>query len=298
MTSKETPDGACPICGGSIPVRPRGSRHGSPPKTCSEACRKERSRRRERERYHRVKGSDSWKETRKAHLSKLRERLKADPGLARMFREEAAARTRAWRRKLETSDPVRHEAMKAERRAERAAWRRQLESDPEAWEAHKAKVRAWYSSLSQADRDRIYNEPRRKRGRGRQKLHWPRWALSQLGVRADKDIAAEMGVHPVTVSLKRQDLGIPAIGRSQRAKYEWTEESLALLGALPDKSVADRLGLHEKTVRNERVRRGIGSHRHNPERTVLVKEARLLISELARIQKVTFEEALERTLRE
>lgn len=115
---------------------------------------------RERERYARVKNTEAWKETRAEYIVKLKERLARDPQFSAIFRAEAAARVREWNARLRASDPARHEAMKAEKRAERAAWRRQLESDPDAWDAHKAKCRAWYAGLSEADRDRIFRIPR------------------------------------------------------------------------------------------------------------------------------------------
>jgi len=115
----------------------------------------------ERERYARVKNTPHWKGTRAAYIVKLRKRLEDDPEFAKVFRAEAAARSREWNAKLREFEPARHEAMKAEKRAERAAWRKQLESDPDAWNAHKAACRAWYAALPAAERDRIYNAPRR-----------------------------------------------------------------------------------------------------------------------------------------
>lgn len=156
-------DNPCPICGQPIPERPRGSRHGHPSKACSEACRIERKRRRERERYRAVKDKPEWKTTRAEYLRKLRARLDAAPEFAAIFRAEAAARTREWNARIRASDPARHEAMKAEKRAERATWRERLIADPAAWEAHKARCRAWYASLSPEDRERIYYAPRRQR---------------------------------------------------------------------------------------------------------------------------------------
>ncbi|MCD9005209.1 hypothetical protein LDO31_02970 [Luteimonas sp. XNQY3] len=156
-------DEGCPICGGPIPERARGSRHGHPPKTCSEACRKVRASRREQERYARVRQSSAWKETRAAYIVKLKQRMDSDPEFALIFRAEAAARTREWNARIRSIDPARHEQMKAEKRAERAAWRQRLESDPGAWEAHKAACRAWYAGLTDAERDRIFYAPRRIR---------------------------------------------------------------------------------------------------------------------------------------
>lgn len=155
----------CPICGQPIPERNKGSRHGHPPKTCGEACRKERNRRREKERYQRVKDTEAWKATREAYLQRLRDRLDSDPMFAAIFRAEAAARQREWLDRLRREDPERHARLKAEKRAERATWHQALLNDPEAWEAHRAKCRAWYQSLTVEERDRIYNDPRRQRMR-------------------------------------------------------------------------------------------------------------------------------------
>lgn len=155
-------DNHCPICGAPISERPRGSRHGSPPKSCSEPCRAERKRRIERDRYALVRGTPHWKEVRADYLAKLRARLEADPEFALVFRAESAARVREWKERLHATDPARHEQMKAQKRAERAAWRERLLADPTAWDAHKSACRAWYAALSPADKERIYNVPRRK----------------------------------------------------------------------------------------------------------------------------------------
>ncbi|GGM25844.1 hypothetical protein ACFQDN_22140 [Pseudomonas asuensis] len=160
-----TPANPCPICGQPIPERAKGNRHGHPPKTCSESCRKERTRRIEKERYQRVKDSAAWKTTRKNYLAKLRAKLSSDPDFARVFRAEAAARLRDWNARLRREDPARHEQIKAEKRAERMVWRQKLIEDPVAWEAHREKCRAWYQSLSEEERDRIFYEPRRHRAR-------------------------------------------------------------------------------------------------------------------------------------
>lgn len=153
----------CEMCGASIPERPKGSRHGSPPKTCSVACRKARAARREKERYARVKGGQAWQATRAAYIARIKAKLDADPEFAAIFRAEAAERLRDWRARVAATDPAKHESLKAQRRAERAAWRDRMESDPAAWEAHKARCRAWYAALSPADRDRIFYAPRRKK---------------------------------------------------------------------------------------------------------------------------------------
>lgn len=152
----------CAICDQPIPERPRGSRHGHPPKTCSDACRKERRRRMEKDRYHAIKHTPAWRETRQTYLAKLRQKLASDPEFAAIFKAQAAAHTNAWRAKLKSTDPERYEQLKAAAREERAQWRRNLVGDPEAWEAHKQKCRDWYRSLSQAERDRIYRKNQRR----------------------------------------------------------------------------------------------------------------------------------------
>lgn len=157
----------CPICGRPIPERERGCRHGHPPKTCSDACRKERKRRKEKERYHRVKNTDAWKTTRENYLTRLSARLDKDPDFAAIFRAEAAARQREWLARLSRENPERAAQIKAQKRARWAGWYRSLLDDPAAWEAHREKCRAWYYSLSPEERDRIFNEPRRKRMRER-----------------------------------------------------------------------------------------------------------------------------------
>lgn len=194
----------CPICGAPIPERPRGSRHGNPPKTCSEACRRKRASIRERERYARVKDSSAWKETRAAYLVKLKERLARDPEFAVIFRAEAAARKKEWAAKIRATDPARHEAIKSAKRAERAAWRRALESDPEAWEAHKAKCRAWYASLSEDERDRIFRKPRARN------VIWTKKRIRMLGTMPDRKVAEAVGCSTSSVTAKRNNLGIPS----------------------------------------------------------------------------------------
>lgn len=151
----------CPICGGPIPERPRGQRHGSPPKTCSEACRRERKRRVEADRYSRIRDTEHFKQRQADYRAKLKKLLASDPEFAEIFRARERDRLRAWRERLRKEAPGRHEAIKAEKRAQAAAWRAALMSDPAAWEAHKAKCRAWYASLSEEDRRRIFKRPAR-----------------------------------------------------------------------------------------------------------------------------------------
>lgn len=156
MTSQISNEILCPICGSPIPERPKGSRHGSQPKTCSEKCRKERARRRERERYHIAKHTEEWRNTRQRYLEKLRERLRNDQEYYAIFRAEARNALRKWRENIRSEHPERHAALKAEKRKAWAEWYKKLLSDPVAWEAHRAKCRAWYKSLTAEERKRIY----------------------------------------------------------------------------------------------------------------------------------------------
>jgi hypothetical protein len=148
----------CPICGQPIPHKP-----GPPAAACSPHCRAERRRRQAAARYAAVKDTAHWREVRADYLARLRARLAADPEFAAIHRAHGAAATRAWNARLQAADPERAAAMRAAKRAERAAWRRRLEADPVAWEAHKAAARAWYAALPAAERERIFNAPRRKR---------------------------------------------------------------------------------------------------------------------------------------
>lgn len=150
----------CLWCGEKIPDSRRGSGH--PPKTCSESCRKKRASSRESLRYRRVKNTPAWKDVRADYLGRLKLRLAEDETFARIFRAHAAARTKEWAARLAESDPSRHAQINAAKREERAAWRAALVADPHAWEAHKAKARAWYAGLSAAERERIFYRPRRK----------------------------------------------------------------------------------------------------------------------------------------
>lgn len=156
-------DNPCPICGVPIPVRPRGSRHGHPPKTCSEACRKKRKRRLELLRYEKIKDTPRWREVRAEYVAKLKRKLAIDPEYASIFRAYAASKTREWRSRVD-ADPQKRAEILAHKRAHAAAWRAKLVSDPVVWEAHKTKCRNWYHSLSAEDRDRIYKAPLRNRG--------------------------------------------------------------------------------------------------------------------------------------
>jgi len=149
--------GKCEICGVLIPHK-----QGMPAKTCGAVCAAERKRRRETARYHRVKHTPQWKATRAAYLEKLRVRLDADPEYAALFHAYQHEQVRKNRIKRH-ADPVIRARELAAKREERRQWREILVQDAQAWEAHKAKCRAWYHGLSEAERKRIFLEPQRRR---------------------------------------------------------------------------------------------------------------------------------------
>lgn len=149
-------DRVCEICGTILPTKP-----GVPAKTCSPACRAERHRRLERARYHAIKHSERFKETRAQYLQQLKKKLEKDPELAAIVRAYRRAQTAAWKERVD-QDPERRAALLAQKRAHYARWRQDLTQDPLAWEEHKAKARAWYASLTPEERERIYYAPRRK----------------------------------------------------------------------------------------------------------------------------------------
>ncbi|WP_439640565.1 hypothetical protein [Nevskia sp.] len=148
----------CPICGSQIPYKPR-----VPMKTCSPTCRAERKRRIENARYQAEKDTPKWKQRRAESLATLRRKLASDPEFAAVFRAHSAASSRKWSEKVRAESPERYAATLAARRAERAAWRARLASDPAAWEQHKAQCRAWYAALPPAEKERIYQLPRKLR---------------------------------------------------------------------------------------------------------------------------------------
>lgn len=113
----------------------------------------------ERARYEAIKDSEHFKLRQRDYRATLRQRLDADPEFAAIFRAHARARLRAWRERVRSERPEQHAALKASERERYAAWRRQIESDPAAWEAHKARVRAWYAALSVEERRRIFKKP-------------------------------------------------------------------------------------------------------------------------------------------
>lgn len=147
----------CPICGEPIPEK-----RGIPAKTCSLPCRDERHRRLERERYYKVKDTEQWKQTRADYIARHRKRLAADPEYAELFRAYARESTRKWKNQVD-QDPSRREQMLEYKRQWAVERRAIIMSDSKQYEAHKAKMREWYHSLSPEERERIFYEPRRTR---------------------------------------------------------------------------------------------------------------------------------------
>lgn len=79
------------------------------------------------------------------------------------------------------------------------------------------------------------------------------WDMDDLGKRSDKEIAESLGVTSVTVSRKRDEMGIPLFcGR--KSGIDWNEVEF---GKYPDKELANRLGVTPVAIRRQRVNRGI-----------------------------------------
>lgn len=157
----------CEWCNGKIPDSRRG--HGSPPKTCSEKCRKERASDREKKRYKKVKDTEHWKDVRAAYLTKLKELRAENPEFEAAFKAYARATQKKWIDKLRESDPEKFYIIKKRARDERAEWRKELVGNPQAFEEHKRKCREWYAALSAEEKERIYFTPRRKREAAKKK---------------------------------------------------------------------------------------------------------------------------------
>lgn len=148
----------CPVCGDPIPERPRGSRHGHPPKTCSEACRKIRAAERERARYQRVKNTEEWKSARAGYLESLAARMAGDAELrARVMQQRRDATAR--HAEGINADPI--------RRASRLQYKRDYwrnAATPQARARWRAQYRNWYRRLTPDERRKIFYEPRAWRG--------------------------------------------------------------------------------------------------------------------------------------
>lgn len=151
----------CQNCGQQISDS-RRRRGGSPPKTCSEKCRKERASKREKARYLKVKDTDDWKATRNNYIEQHKQRLREDPefaALCRAFRNEISRR---WRARVD-ADSVKRKELLESKRAYYKQWREELLASPNAYAAYLEKQRAWYRSLTDEERERIFYAPRRRR---------------------------------------------------------------------------------------------------------------------------------------
>ena len=128
--------------------------------TCSDKCRKARACRIEKERYRRVKDTPEWKATRVAYLERLALRIAEDPELAARLTEANRQKVRRWRARQNATLEGRRRYREMQRR-HNATQARRLANDPAAYAAKIEKQRAWYRSLSEADYQRIFVEPRR-----------------------------------------------------------------------------------------------------------------------------------------
>lgn len=144
----------CEICGNSIPWAA-----GHPAKTCGMVCHKIRVSKKEVARYHTIKDSAHYKETRAAYLQQLKKAMDDDPEFAAIQRAHHAATMARFKARTD-ADPAKRAELLAKKRAWQAAQREAMEQNPEAFEKHKAEARAWYAALSQEDRARIYYGPR------------------------------------------------------------------------------------------------------------------------------------------
>ena len=97
-----------------------------------------------------------------AYVEAIKVRLAIDPEFAKRYREVLRKRSAEYFYR-QKSDPVSCERYLGRRRLIAAARRARVRSDPELYAQHIAKSRAWHYSLSQKDRERIYNAPRRAR---------------------------------------------------------------------------------------------------------------------------------------
>jgi hypothetical protein len=147
----------CEICGTWI-----NAQAGRQSPTCSIACRKKRASQREAVRYQKVKSTESWREVRQAYIARLKARMTDEPGFAAIYRAFSRQHQRNHVQRI-NSDPIKRSSMLESKREIAAAWRAELRLNPEAYLAHLQAARNWYAALSQADKDRIYNQPRKRK---------------------------------------------------------------------------------------------------------------------------------------
>lgn len=136
--------GPCRVCGQPIPdtAGPRAA-------TCGKACSCELNRRRERERYQAIRDTETWRAKRAEYLNILRDRRNGAPEFDEAYRAARRAANARWRAAVK-ADPQRVAEFRARRQALRDAM------TPERRAAERATKRAWYASLSRAERVRIY----------------------------------------------------------------------------------------------------------------------------------------------
>lgn len=147
----------CDECGTVIPRQA-----GRQPATCSSACQSKRKLRREKERYHRIKGTEHFKRVREAYLSRLAQAMSEDSELAACITHARRTTVRRWRQR-QMADPILREQYLERHRESEARRMERIRSESEKYAEHLRKQREWYRSLSDEDYQRIYVEPRQRK---------------------------------------------------------------------------------------------------------------------------------------
>lgn len=80
-------------------------------------------------------------------------------------------------------------------------------------------------------------------------IKWTTQMVNRLGQAPDKMIAAELGIHPSTICIKRKQLKIPSFNKWKGIK----------LGSVPDSALARVMGVKGNTVARKRIRGGIAA---------------------------------------
>ncbi len=138
--------GICEVCGGRIKYK-----SGQIPATCSETCSKIRNSEKEKKRYHKIKNTREFKNTRASYLAKLKDRLNADPVLYAAFRTRAKAALAKSRQKPEQIEKSRYN--------EKKRWQ-QIKNNDELHEKSILYARKQYDNYSDEDYKRIFNRVR------------------------------------------------------------------------------------------------------------------------------------------
>ena len=125
--------------------------------TCSDACKKERNNRKEKERYQMVKDTVDFKVTRQEYLSSLKLRLEADPEFRSFFLERHRENLKKNRIKL-SEDPEKLEQYRQKYRERERKRLVEIRADDAQWEEYKTKQREWYHSLSYEDYLRLFKD--------------------------------------------------------------------------------------------------------------------------------------------